>query len=51
MAQALADTSAIYALIDRDDTNHRKAISILRSMSRQGITPLVTNFILAETHA
>lgn len=51
MAQALTDTSAIYALIDRDDTNHRKATAILRSSQRDGITPLITNFIVAESHA
>lgn len=51
MAQALTDTSAIYALIDRDDTNHRKATAILRASARQGITPLITNFIVAESRA
>ncbi|MGZ8496422.1 MAG: type II toxin-antitoxin system VapC family toxin, partial [Candidatus Binatia bacterium] len=51
MAQALTDTSAIYALIDRDDANHRKAAAILRASARQGITPLITNFIVAESHA
>ena len=45
------DTSAIYAIIDRDDANHRKVTSILRSISRQGLTPLLTNFIVAESHA
>ena len=51
MAQALTDTSAIYALIDQDDTNHRKATAILRASIRQEITPLITNFIVAESHA
>jgi len=51
MAQALVDTSAIYALIDRDDANHRKATAVLRSLSKQSITPLLTNFIVAECHA
>lgn len=51
MAQALTDTSAIYALIDRDDANHRRATAILRSSVRQGVTPLITNFIVAESHA
>jgi predicted nucleic acid-binding protein len=45
------DTSAIYALVDRDDTYHRKAVAILRSLPRRGVTPLLTNFILAEAHA
>ncbi len=51
MAQTLTDTSAIYALIDRDDSNHRKAAAILRAAVRQGVTPLITNFIVAESHA
>lgn len=50
MAQVLVDTSAIYALIDRDDTYHRKAAAILRSLPRRGLRPLLTNFIIAETH-
>jgi predicted nucleic acid-binding protein len=45
------DTSAVYALIDRDDTYHRKAVSLLRSLSRRGLNPLLTNFIVAESHA
>lgn len=51
MAQALVDTSAVYALLDRDDTNHRKAVAILRSLPRRGLTPVLSNFIVAESHA
>ena len=51
MAQLLVDTSAVYALIDRDDTYHRKAVTLLRSVPRRGLTPLLTNFIMAESHA
>lgn len=51
MAQLLVDTSAVYALIDRDDTYHRKAVTLLRSVPRRGLTPLLTNFIVAESHA
>ncbi|MBI3061385.1 MAG: PIN domain-containing protein [Deltaproteobacteria bacterium] len=51
MAQLLVDTSAVYALIDRDDSYHRKAVSLLRSLPRRGLTPLLTNFIVAESHA
>lgn len=51
MAQPLVDTSAVYALIDRDDTYHRKAVSLLRSLPRRGLKPLLTNFIVAESHA
>jgi len=51
MAQALVDTSAVYALLDRDDANHRKAVTVLRSLPRRGLTPLLSNFIVAESHA
>ena len=51
MAQVLADTSAIYALIDRDDSYHTKATSLLRSFPRRGLTPFLSNFIVAECHA
>lgn len=51
MAQALVDTSAIYALMDRDDTNHRKAVAVLRALPRRGLTPVLSNFIVAESHA
>jgi predicted nucleic acid-binding protein len=51
MAQVLVDTSAVYALIDRDDTYDRRATAILRSLPRRGLTPLLTNFVVAECHA
>jgi predicted nucleic acid-binding protein len=51
MAQVLVDTSAVYALVDRDDAFHRRAVAILRSMPGRGLTPLLTNFIAAECHA
>jgi uncharacterized protein len=51
MAQVLVDTSAVYALVDRNDAFHRKAVVILRSMPGRGLTPLLTNFIVAESHA
>ena len=51
MAQLLVDTSAVYALIDRDDTYHRKAVNLLRSLPRRGLKPILTNFIIAESHA
>ena len=51
MAQVLVDTSAIYALLDADDAYHRKAVAILRALHRRSLTPLLTNFIVAESHA
>ena len=32
MARILADTSAIYALFDQEDTNHSKAVALLRRL-------------------
>lgn len=51
MAQVLVDTSAVYALVDRDDAYHKRALTILRTLPRRGLTPLLTNFIVAECHA
>ncbi|MGH7835927.1 MAG: type II toxin-antitoxin system VapC family toxin [Candidatus Binatia bacterium] len=51
MAQVLVDTSAVYALIARDDAYHHKATGILRGLPRRGLTPLLTNFVVAECHA
>lgn len=51
MAQVLVDASAIYALIDKDDSYHSRAVAILRSLPRHGLSPFLTNFIVAESHA
>lgn len=51
MAQILVDTSAIFALIDRGDSFHPTATSVLNELHRRRISPLITNFIVAETHA
>ena len=50
MARILADTSASYALLDRSDRNHARAVSLARLMRRRHLTPLLTNFIVGETH-
>ena len=50
MARILADTSASYALLDRSDRNHARAVSLARLMRRRRLTPLLTNFIVGETH-
>ena len=47
----LADTSAIYALLDRSDKNHAHAVNIIREIQRRKQEVLITNFILAECHA
>ena len=53
MAQqtVMVDTSAIFALLDRDDINHPAAISSLKKLKEQGAGVLITNYILAESHA
>ena len=50
MARILADTSANYALLDRSDRNHARAVALARLMQRRRLTPLLTNFIVGETH-
>jgi len=50
VARILADTSANYALLDRSDRNHARAVSLARLMRRRHLTPLLTNFIVGETH-
>ena len=51
MARVLVDTSAVFALLDRSDRNHAAARDILGQLKRQRATPLLTNFIVAESHA
>jgi predicted nucleic acid-binding protein len=51
MARVFVDTSAIYALIDRDDANHTAATSALQRLRKSRAEPVITNFIVAETHA
>jgi len=42
VARILADTSA--------NRNHARAVSLARLMRRRRLTPLLTNFIVGETH-
>ena len=51
MARILVDTSAVYALLDRDDRRHEAATTTLRGLKRDRVVPLLTNFLLAECHA
>lgn len=51
LAAALADSSALYALLDRSDSNHRPAVAILRSVDATHTKLILTNFIRAEAHA
>ena len=51
MARILVDTSAVYALIDRDDACHESAKSRLSALKKARAEPVLTNFIVAECHA
>lgn len=51
MERIMVDTSAIYALLDRSDYNHPQAVATLKEISRNQKIILITNFIVAETHA
>jgi predicted nucleic acid-binding protein len=45
------DTSAAYALLDRDDANHLKAKRIWQELLQGEATLVTTNYILVETFA
>lgn len=47
----MVDTSAIYALLDRSDINHGRAVALLKRMRDERFTVNLTNFVIAETHA
>lgn len=51
MARVLVDTSAVYALLDRDDACHKAAKDSLGNLKRTRSEPLLTNFLVAECHA
>jgi len=47
----LVDSSAVLALLNRRDQWHETADRILRQLVNQGAVFIMTNFLLAETHA
>ena len=51
MARILVDTSAVFALLDRGDANHPAARRALARLKKQRLEPLLTNFLIAESHA
>ena len=51
MAAVMADTSAIYALLDRSDANHAQSVALLKKMRDTSDSIVITNFVVAETHA
>ena len=51
MAQVFVDTGALYAMLDGDDANHRDARRTLHALKKRRLDPVLTNFVVAETHA
>ena len=51
MARVFVDTSAVFALLDRSDLCHGPARDVLGDLRRRRIGPLLTNFVVAESHA
>lgn len=51
MGRVLVDTSAVFALIDRSDANHAAARAALAALRTRRTEPLLTNLIVAESHA
>jgi len=47
----LADTSAWYALVDRADANHRRAVSTLAQLAQEEALLLTHNYVVVETVA
>jgi predicted nucleic acid-binding protein len=45
------DTSAVYAVFDRDDSNHRAARAIWTRLVTEDATLVTTNYVLVETSA
>jgi predicted nucleic acid-binding protein len=45
------DTSGLYAVFDRDDTNHSKAKTAWVELLREGAVLLTNNYVLLETAA
>jgi predicted nucleic acid-binding protein len=45
------DTSAFYALLDRDDANHQRAKDVWTNLLKNENTLLTSNYVLVETFA
>lgn len=44
------DTSAIAALLIKNDSNHILSVNILKDLTEQGAELIISNFIVAETY-
>lgn len=45
------DSSAIYAVLNNKDLNHKKAQEIFKHAQNRKYSLVLTNFVIAETHA
>jgi predicted nucleic acid-binding protein len=50
-AIAFIDSSGLYAVLDRGDTSHQRAVDQFHALSTAGTRLVLTNFIRAEAHA
>jgi len=50
MKPFFVDTSAFYALADRDDRHHAEACAIVERELKSKTHPFTTNYVVAETH-
>lgn len=50
MELLFVDTSALYALADRDDRHHAEALAIVDRVKAEGVVPFVSDYIVAEAH-
>lgn len=51
MERFFVDTSGVFSLLCRNDKNHSNAKRILKLAGENKWQPVLTNFIVAETHA
>ena len=51
MAEVLLDTSAIFALLNREDQHHARAVTIHQSLINRQAVLVLPNFLLAKAHA
>ncbi|PYQ68653.1 MAG: VapC toxin family PIN domain ribonuclease, partial [Acidobacteria bacterium] len=47
----LWDSSAILALLDADDADHARAVTVAREIASEARPSFITNYIEAEAHA
>ena len=47
----LWDSSAILALLDADDADHARAVTVARAIASERRPSFITNYVEAETHA